>query len=87
MTILLLFNKVDSITVQEIFDQTQIESELTRQTVFSLLKSKVLICPQITADQLDKDLEDSDIKLDYTIQFDENFKRFDFYFQLQMFIV
>ncbi len=87
MTILLLFNKVDSITVEDISDQTQFDNELTRQTVFSLLKSTVLICPQITADQLDKDLEDSDIKLDYTIQFDENFKRFDFYFQLKMFTI
>jgi cullin 1 len=73
MAVLLLFNEIDCLTVETILDQTQIENDLSRQVILSLLKSKVLICPQITADQLEKDLKDNDIKHDYTIHVDQRF--------------
>jgi hypothetical protein len=76
MAVLLLFNEIDCLTVETILDQTQIENDLSRQVILSLLKSKVLICPQITADQLEKDLKDNDIKHDYTIRVDQRFTRF-----------
>ncbi len=90
MAILLLFNEFDRITVGEILetvegtsdatvegtsDETQIKSELCIQSLFILLKMKVLTCPRINPDQIDSDLKEIDI-LDFIIQVDESFKRF-----------
>jgi hypothetical protein len=85
MAVLLLFNEIDCLTVETILDQTQIENDLSRQVILSLLKSKVLICPQITGDQLDKDLKDSDIKHDYTIHVDQRFTRFNHCSELEIY--
>ena len=76
MAILLLFNQNESLTIEQIFEQTHIESELYRQVVFSLIKSEVLICPQIPSDQLNKDLKDNEIKSEYTVQVNPRFTRF-----------
>ncbi len=76
MAVLLLFNQNDSLTIEQILEQTQIETDSSRQVIFSLIKSKVLMCSQIPPDQLDKDLKDSDIKSEYTIEVDPRFSRF-----------
>ncbi|CAF4095079.1 unnamed protein product [Adineta steineri] len=71
MAILLLFNKVDNMTVKSICDRTQIKSELCRPILLVLLKSQVLKCSEITVNE---ELKENDIKDDYMIQVDENFK-------------
>lgn len=73
MAILLLFNEYNNITVEKMLDTTQIESVLFVQVLVTLLKSKVLICSDIDAENV----KDSEIKKEYTIQVDEAFKRFE----------
>ncbi|CAF0962912.1 unnamed protein product [Adineta steineri] len=71
MAILLLFNDVESMTVESICDITQIKSELCRPILLVLIKSQVLKCSEITVNE---ELKESDIENDYTIEVDENFK-------------
>ena len=73
MTILLLFNEYNNITVEKMVDTTQIESQLFVQVLVPLLKSKILICSEIDAENV----QESDIKREHTIQVDETFKRFE----------
>ncbi|CAF4137248.1 unnamed protein product [Adineta steineri] len=76
MAILLLFNKVESITVNGEsmtvnIKKAQIELKLFRPILLVLIKSQVLKCSDIT---LNEELKESDIEDDYMIQVDENFK-------------
>ncbi|CAF4406974.1 unnamed protein product [Adineta steineri] len=85
MAILLLFNKVESITVngesmtvniksmtvESISKEAQIELKLLRPILLVLIKSQVLKCLEITVNE---ELKESDIEDDYMIQVDENFK-------------
>ncbi|CAF4197060.1 unnamed protein product, partial [Adineta steineri] len=85
MAILLLFNKVESITVngesmtvniksmtvESISKEAQIKPELCRPILLVLIKSQVLKCSDITVNE---ELKESDIENDYTIEVDENFK-------------
>lgn len=75
MVILLLFNKISNWTVEQIQDETQIKSELLIQVLCGLLKSKLLICTEINEDELDEDLKETDIKLNYSIRIATDFKR------------
>jgi len=88
MALLLLFNQFENMTIEKILDKTQIEGELITQVLISLLKSKILICSQINAEDLDKDLKKSDIQLDYTIEVDPKFTRYeiDCKFEILIFI-
>ncbi|CAF4223899.1 unnamed protein product, partial [Rotaria sp. Silwood2] len=74
MVVLLLFNKALNWTVERMQDETQIKSELLLQVLFGLLKSKLLVCTDINEDELDEDLKDTDIKLNYSIRLATNFK-------------
>ncbi|CAF0832811.1 unnamed protein product [Adineta steineri] len=85
MAILLLFNKVESITVngesmtvniksmtvESISKEAQIELKLFRPILLVLIKSQVLKCSDIIVNE---ELKESDIEDDYTIEVDENFK-------------
>ena len=75
MTMLLVFNEFESLTVQGILDKTQIEGELSLEVLAGLLKNKVLASPQIQADQLNENFKDSDIKSDYVIEVNQSFER------------
>jgi hypothetical protein len=81
MTILLLFNEFDNMTVERIIDKTQIDSELFGQVLWSLLQSKILICSEINADELKKDFKENIIKMDYNIQVSTSFERFEINFK------
>ncbi|CAF1505166.1 unnamed protein product [Rotaria sordida] len=74
MVVLLLFNKALNWTVERMQDETQIKSELLLQVLFGLLKSKLLVCTDINEDELDEDLKDTNIKLNYSIRLATNFK-------------
>ncbi|CAF1237055.1 unnamed protein product [Rotaria sordida] len=74
MVILLLFNKRSSWTVEQMQDETQINVNLFLQILWSLLKSKLIICSEINNDELQKDLNENDIKMNYNIQIANNFK-------------
>jgi hypothetical protein len=83
MTVLLLFNKSESMTVETMLDKTQIESVLFTQVLLSLLKSRVLTCLQIRVDELNEDFKENDIAKNYTIQVNEAFKRFSINFKIR----
>jgi len=83
MTVLLLFNKSESMTVETMLDKTQIESVLFTQVLLSLLKSRVLTCLQIRVDELNEDFKENDIQKNYTIQVNEAFKRFSINFKIR----
>jgi hypothetical protein len=87
MALLLLFNQFENMTVETMLDKTQIEGELFTQVLSSLLKSKVLICSQINAEDLNKDIKKSDIQLNYTIQVDPKFTRFEIDFKFEILII
>jgi len=80
MTVLLLFNHVGSMTVEAILDGTNIEAGLLVQVLLSLLKSKLLKCQEINTDDLSDDLQESDLRKNYTIEINESFTRFDISF-------
>jgi cullin 1 len=67
MVVLLLFNKEVCWTVERIQDETQIKMELLLQVLSSLLKSELLVCRDIK--------EDEQIKMNYSIQLANDFKR------------
>lgn len=75
MVALLLFNKQPNWTVEQMQDETQIKADLFLQVLCGLLKSKVIICSEINDDEIDEELKESDIKMNYTIQIAEDFKR------------
>ena len=56
-------------------DETQIKAELFLQVLAGLLKSKLIACPDMAEEELDEDLKETDIKMHYTIQIAEDFKR------------
>ncbi|CAF3741694.1 unnamed protein product [Rotaria sp. Silwood1] len=74
MVILLLFNKRSCWTVERMQDETQIDVNLFLQVLCNLLKSKLITCSEINNDELQKDLNENDIKMNYNIQIVNNFK-------------
>ena len=77
MTILLLFNKFNSMKVEEILDITQINVDLCTQSLWSLLKGSILTCSEINTETLSGDSDASHIKSHYSFQVNESFKKFD----------
>ncbi len=75
MVILLLFNKSQNWTVERMQDDTQIKADLLLQVLCGLLKSKLIICPEINEEELEEELKESDVKMTYNIQIAEDFKR------------
>ncbi|CAF3872290.1 unnamed protein product [Rotaria sordida] len=73
MAVLLLFNKLSSYTVEQMQDKTQIKIDFFLQVLYSLLKSKLLTCSEITDNKIDEDYNKNDIKMNYTIRINENF--------------
>lgn len=74
MAVLLLFNKDLNWTVERIENETQIKSEVLNQVVCSLLKSKILVCEDISDDKL-VDLNETDIEKNFIIILADNFQR------------
>ncbi|CAF2018310.1 unnamed protein product [Rotaria magnacalcarata] len=74
MAVLLLFNKLDRWTVEGIQEETQIKIILLLQVLYSLLKIKLIKCPEIITDLSEDNFKETDIKPDYHIQIDEDFK-------------
>ena len=75
MVVLLLFNKPQTWTVERMQDETQIKADLFLQVLSGLLKSKLIICPQLNEEELEEELKESDIKMTYEVQIAEEFKR------------
>ncbi len=75
MIVLLLFNKVLTWTVERIQDETQIKLELLLQVLLGLMKSKLLVCPDINEDEFDEDIKDTDIRTNFAIRLATDFKR------------
>ncbi|CAF0884067.1 unnamed protein product [Adineta ricciae] len=71
MAILLLFNTVDSMTVEAMIDTTQIERKLFLQVLVTLLKGKVLKCPHLRSNG---EIKENDIADDFSIDIDLGFK-------------
>ncbi|CAF4120607.1 unnamed protein product [Rotaria sordida] len=80
IVILLLCNKRSSWTVEQMQDETQINVNLFLQILYNLLKSKLIIRSEINNDELQKDLNENDIKMNYNIQIANNFKRLVYFF-------
>ncbi|CAF3082797.1 unnamed protein product [Rotaria socialis] len=74
MVVLLLFNKSASWTVERMQDETQIKIDLFLQVLCGLLKSKLIICPEINDDEIDEELKETDIKMHHNILVAEDFK-------------
>lgn len=74
MSILLLFNNADSMTVEAMLDVTQIEKPLFLQVLVTLLKGKVLKCPHLRPNN---EIKENDIEDDFSIEIDPGFRRFD----------
>ncbi|CAF4129396.1 unnamed protein product [Rotaria magnacalcarata] len=74
MVVLLLFNKSASWTVERMQDETQIKSDLFLQVLCGLLKSKLIICPEINDDEVEEELKETDIKMHHNILVAEDFK-------------
>jgi hypothetical protein len=75
MVVLLLFNKLQSWTVERMQDETQIKADIFLQVLCGLLKSKIVTCPQISDEDLEEELKEDDIKMNYSIQIAEDFRR------------
>ena len=75
MVILLLFNKFSNWTIERLQDETQIKTDLFLQIICGLLKSRLIICSEISEDQVEDDLKETDIKMHYMIKIAEDFKR------------
>ncbi|CAF4088838.1 unnamed protein product [Rotaria sordida] len=80
MVLLLLFNKRSSWTVEQMQDETQINVNLFLKILYNLLKSKLIIRSEINNDELQKDLNENDINMNYNIQIANNFKRLVYFF-------
>jgi hypothetical protein len=72
MVVLLLFNKVLTLTIQQIQVQTQIKIDILFQVIFSLLKSKILICDNTNELGNSNDVER---KINYSIRLGTHFER------------
>lgn len=70
MTVLLLFNQSLDWTVKQIQDETEIEIELLRRVLRSLLNWKLLACSPLK----DKEFEESDIEMNHKIQLANEFE-------------
>ncbi|CAF4974692.1 unnamed protein product, partial [Rotaria sp. Silwood1] len=73
MVILLLFNKFPSCTVKQIQDETKIRPDLLFHILGVLLKSNLIKCLNINNNTFDEDFNESDIKMAYIMQINENF--------------
>jgi hypothetical protein len=56
-------------------DETQIKADLFLQVLCGLLKSKLITCSEINEEDLEEELKENDIKMNYSIQISEEFKR------------
>jgi hypothetical protein len=74
MVVLLLFNKLQSWTVQQMQDETKIKADLLLQILCDLLKAKLLICSEINKDKRGG-LKSTGIKMDSVIELNDSFKR------------
>ena len=83
MVVLLLFNKFPHWTVERMQDETQIKSDLFLQVLCGLLKNKLLNCREIQ-DLDEDDLKESDIQMNYNIEVNHEFKRYDVCFYIEM---
>ena len=72
MNVLLLFNEQKTWIVEQIQDKTQIQYDILLQVLSTLLKIKLLICENINVND---DLNENDIKVNYAIKVSDNFKR------------
>ena len=63
--------------IQQLQDETQIKEDLFLQVLCGLLKSKLIVCPEINEEELEEDLKESDIKMTYSIRIANDFKRCD----------
>jgi cullin 1 len=77
MVVLLLFNKLPSWTVERMQDETQIKADLFLQVLCGLLKSKLITSPEINDEELEEEIKENDIKMNYNIQIAEDFKRYE----------
>jgi hypothetical protein len=75
MVVLLSFNKLPSWTVERLQDETQLKTDLFLQVLCGLLKSKLIICSEINEDELEEDLKETDVKMDYIIQISDDFEK------------
>ena len=75
MVVLLLFNECSSWIVQQMQDTTQIKTELLLEVLYDLLKNKLLKCLEIDNDKVKGDFNENDIKMNYTIQINDDFEQ------------
>jgi hypothetical protein len=76
MVILLLFNKLPDWTVERMQDETQIKADLFLQVLCGLLKSKLITCPELNDEELEEDIKETDVKMNYNIQINNDFRRY-----------
>ncbi|CAF1059507.1 unnamed protein product [Didymodactylos carnosus] len=70
MTILLMFNKSSELTIEKLYDETQIKLETLTSVIRLLLKQKVLKCTEITPEQLS---EENDLQMASVLKINTNF--------------
>jgi hypothetical protein len=71
--VLLLFNQSSQWTVEQIFHETQMKTNLLIQILNSLIELKLLLCIQIDH----KDLQENDLHIKYTIQLAADYQKSD----------
>ncbi|CAF1285047.1 unnamed protein product [Rotaria sordida] len=74
MAILLVFNKFPKWTIEKMQDETQLKVDVFFPIICDLLKSKLIICPEIKDDDNTKEVfNEADIKVNYHIQIADDF--------------
>ena len=74
MVVLDLFNEHSILTVEQIGDRTRLKIETLRQTVASLIRTQLLLSPDIKPDKL-ASLKDEEIQFELAVTFNPTFKR------------
>ncbi|CAF1381648.1 unnamed protein product, partial [Didymodactylos carnosus] len=80
LAVLLLFNKAEEYTVENLVDETLIKEELLLQVLCSLLKQKIITCTNLGGDNMNSDeLTEKDLKNEYTLHLALDYKKYGSY--------
>ncbi|CAF0852901.1 unnamed protein product [Didymodactylos carnosus] len=80
LAVLLLFNKAEEYTVENLVDETLIKEELLLQVLCSLLKQKIITCTNLGGDNMNSnELTEKDLKNEYTLHLALDYKKYGSY--------
>ncbi|CAF2046221.1 unnamed protein product [Rotaria magnacalcarata] len=74
MNILLLFNEFPTMTVEKMLEKTQIEANIFMPALVSLIKMKILNCQDIDPDQLNENIQETNLPMNNNITVNDAMK-------------